>query len=77
VPARGIIRSVGEVLRRRREERGLSQEALAHQAGVHRNVVGLIERGRYNPSILVLLALTTRLRMSLSELFSEAERRAG
>jgi DNA-binding XRE family transcriptional regulator len=65
------------VLRQHREDRGLSQEALAHQAGVHRNVVGLIERGKYNPSILVLLALTTRLKMSLSDLFAEAERRAG
>ena len=45
------------MLRERRTERGLTQEDLAHQAGVHRNVVGLIERGQYNPTVLVLLAI--------------------
>jgi DNA-binding XRE family transcriptional regulator len=68
---------VGEVLRERRTERGLTQEDLAHQAGVHRNVVGLIERGRYNPTVLVLQAITMRLKVTISDLFREAERRAG
>ena len=75
--SRGILRSIGEVLREHRNDRGLTQEDLAHQAGVHRNVVGLIERGKYNPTVLVLLALTTRLKLTISDLFIEAERRAG
>ena len=75
--SRGILRSIGEVLRERRTERGLTQEDLAHQAGVHRNVVGLIERGQYNPTVLVLLAITTRLKLTISDLFHEAERRTG
>jgi transcriptional regulator with XRE-family HTH domain len=77
VASRGILRSIGEVLRERRTERGITQEDLAHQAGVHRNVVGLIERGRYNPTVMVLFAITTRLKLTLSDLFHEAERRAG
>jgi putative transcriptional regulator len=63
-------------LRERRKELALSQEALADQAGVHTNVIGRIERGVYNPSVLVLFAIATRLGTTLSELFVSAERRA-
>lgn len=73
--AKSLIRSLGEELRERRMEHNLSQEALADQAGVHTNVIGRIERGVYNPSILVLHAIATRLGVSLSQLFAAAERR--
>jgi len=75
VRTRSILRSLGEEIRERRKQRNLSQEALAHQAGVHPNVVGRLERGIYNPTVLILLAIAVKLNTSLLELFAGAAKR--
>ncbi len=72
---RTILRSLGEEVRERRKQRNLSQEALAHQAGVHPNVVGRLERGSYNITVLTLLAIAMKLNTSLLELFAGAAKR--
>lgn len=64
---------LGSEVRRYRIAARLSQEQLAHVAGVHVNVVGRLERGQYNPSVLVLDAIVAKLNVSLSELFSAVE----
>ena len=63
----------GEVLRRRREALAISQESLAAQAGLHRNYVGLLERGRVMPSLLVIEKLAAALGISMTEFISEIE----
>ena len=73
--AKNVLRCLGEELRDRRKQMALSQEALAHEAGVHVNVVGRMERGTYNPTVLVLHAITSTLGLSLAELFVNAGRR--
>ena len=64
---------LGETLRRRREAAGLSQESLAAQAELHRNYVGLLERGRVMPSLLVVQKLATALGSSMVDLVTEVE----
>ena len=66
-------RGFGRAVRRRREAVGLSQEAMAFEAGVHRTFVSLIERGLGNPSLTVMVRLAAALECSLASLMREAE----
>jgi transcriptional regulator with XRE-family HTH domain len=75
VRARTLLQSLGDEVRDRRKQRNLSQEALAHQAGVHPNVVGRLERGSYNITVLTLLAIAMKLNTSVLELFAGAAKR--
>ena len=70
-----ILRRLGEEVRERRKQRNLSQDALARQAGVHPNVVGRLERGSYNISVLALLGIAMELNTSPLELFAGAAKR--
>ena len=70
-----LSNAFGKVVQRHRRIAGLSQEALAYQAGVHRTYVGLVERGLRKPTIDVGDALAQALGTSLSRLIREAERK--
>ena len=60
-------------LKRRREERGLSQEGLADLAGLHRTYVGSVERGERNISIDNIERLAIALKVSPSSLLEDSE----
>jgi len=66
-----VLTSFGNLLRAIREEVGLSQENLALKAGLHRNYIGILERGEQNPSLLVMLKISKALGVSLAELLSK------
>ena len=55
-------------LRSTRDARGLSQELLAAQAGLHRTYVGSIERGERNVSIDNMERLATALSVDIVDL---------
>lgn len=55
-------------LRRLREEKGWSQEAFAHEAGIHRTYVSDIERGARNPTITIVEKLAKPLGVPLGAL---------
>lgn len=66
-------RSFGSAVRREREKQGVSQEAFAEHADVHRTYVSSIERGKVNIGIEVANGLAAALGMKLSELIRLAE----
>lgn len=49
----------------------LSQEALAQMVGVSRQTINAIEKGDYNPTIKLCLAICKALGKTLDELFWE------
>jgi transcriptional regulator with XRE-family HTH domain len=60
-------------LRRRRTERGYSQEELAHRADLHRTEIGLLERGQREPKLGVITKLAGALAVSPNVLFEGLE----
>lgn len=60
-------------MRAARVARGLSQDGLAHEAGLSRNYYGCIERGEKMPSALTVIQVAGALRLSAAELFRQAD----
>jgi transcriptional regulator with XRE-family HTH domain len=69
-------RAFGLAVRARRIDLGVSQEALADIAQLHRTYVGSVERGERNVSLRNIFAIASALQIDPSELISDAESRA-
>jgi transcriptional regulator with XRE-family HTH domain len=68
-----IDRAFGDVVRQVRADAGLSQEALAFAAGLHRTYVSQLERGLKSPSLRTVNAIVDALGIPLSTLFARVE----
>lgn len=66
---------LGKAVRQLREERGMTQEAVAFVAGVHPTWVSRIENGTLNPSWGMISRVAEALEVKVSELAKEAEER--
>lgn len=53
-----------------RTERGLSRQELADALGVNYQTIGYLERGEYNPSLLLALQLAEFFELPVETLFS-------
>lgn len=60
----------GFAIKKRRQELGISQEELAHRAGLHRTYIGDIERGVRNLSLENIEKLAKALGVTTSDLFA-------
>jgi putative transcriptional regulator len=56
-----------------RIEKNMTQEELSKQIKVTRQTIGLIEKGKYNPSLQLCLSIAKALDKTLDELFWEEE----
>jgi ribosome-binding protein aMBF1 (putative translation factor) len=63
----------GALIRRRRHEAGLGQEALADKATLHRTHVSLLERGKRMPTLIVVKKLAAALETTMASLMEELE----
>ena len=57
----------GQLLKKARKEKGLSQEQLAHDCSLDRTYISMLERGINQPSIITLFVLAKNLEMKASE----------
>ncbi len=63
---------LGKAIRGLRLEVGLSQEALADEAGVDRSYIGGIERGEHNVALVNLVKIAQALKITTADLLAKA-----
>jgi transcriptional regulator with XRE-family HTH domain len=73
-PSQRPQRDLGKAIRQLREKRGLTQEAVAHEAGVTASTYGLIERGQSNPTWATVRDITAALGVSMIDIAKAAKR---
>ena len=54
-----------------RVEQDISQEELANRVGVTRQTIGMIEAGKFNPSLQLCITICKALNRTLNDLFWE------
>ena len=63
-----VRQRVGLNLQALRKAKGLSQEELAYRADIHQTYLSGVERGRRNPSVLVLARIAAAMEEDLEAL---------
>lgn len=63
------LKKFGKRLRELRLEKGYSQEKLADFASLHRNYIGMVERGERNITLMNINKLARALDIEVGELF--------
>ena len=64
-----MVQIVKNNVRQSRGEVNLTQEQLADMVGVTRQTIGLIEKEKYNPTIVLCLKISQVLNKSIDQLF--------
>lgn len=67
------VLTFGLAVKKYRLARELSQEKLAELSGLHRNLIGLVERGKISASVESIFSICDALNIQPSVLFLEVE----
>ncbi len=68
-----LLEAFAKTLRKKRNALGLSQEELAHRAGVSMRYISLLESSQHQPSLSTLRGLCVGLGISMTGFMSELE----
>ena len=68
----GLLKHLGTAIRSARKSKQISQESLADASGIDRSLMGKIERGERNVTLLNLVRIARALGTLPSRLLSEA-----
>jgi transcriptional regulator with XRE-family HTH domain len=68
-----LLLAFGRAVRKLRTARGISQEMLAEEIGIHRTYVGDVERGLRNLGLLNIDRMARALEIDLPGLMTEVE----
>ena len=68
-----LQRKFAALVRAKRDAAGMTQEELAHKAGIHRTYLSLLERGLRTPTIEVVRLLAKGLKTTMTALVAELE----
>jgi len=72
-PDKILLCRLGEIIQKRRQQFGFSQEQLCVVTDMNRTYLSDIERGVSNPSFLVLWKLSVALKVELWEILKELD----
>ena len=64
--------SLGQALRKARQMAGLTQEALAHSAGIDRTYVNLLEQDQRSPSVKVFVDICKAMGVPAGDVLNAA-----
>lgn len=64
-----FLDNFGKRLARLRKQKGFTQESLAEKVDLHFTYIGMVERGKRNPTISNVYKIAKALRVDIKELF--------
>ena len=67
------LKALGERLRKYRLEKGFSQESFAEKTQLDRTYISGLERGKRNPSFLIIRRISKVLEISEQKLFESGD----
>ena len=68
-----IEKALGQVIRRFRQQRGFSQDALSAASNLDRSYISLVECGKKNPTLISIFSLASGLDVPPQRILTEVE----